>query len=126
YDFLGQRGADWHLKMVDNLTLDGKKKEARRLWEKMREYFPDKFQTFLAEGLLLKSEENYQAAIDSFNRASNVEPDTFRPYLEKSYAWINSGRKDKSVLALNFADKKKKTLKDFKQLQKAKQFLEAP
>lgn len=126
YDFLGQRGADWHLKMVDNLTLDGKKKEARRLWEKMREYFPDKFQTFLAEGLLLKSEENYQAAIDSFNRASNVEPDTFRPYLEKSYAWINSGRKDKSVLALNFADKKMKTLKDFKQLQKAKQFLEAP
>ncbi|MFT4578009.1 MAG: tetratricopeptide (TPR) repeat protein [Nitrospinales bacterium] len=124
YDFLGQRGADWHLKMVDNLILDGKKKEARRLWEKMRESFPDKFQTFLAEGLLLKSEENYLAAIQSFNRASNVEPDTFRPYMENCYVWIASGNIEKTVLALNLANKKMKTLKDFKRIEDVKQFLE--
>jgi tetratricopeptide (TPR) repeat protein len=124
YDFLGQRGADWHLKMVDNLVLDGKKKEARRLWEKMRESFPDKFQTLLAEGLLLKSEGNYQAAIDSFNRASNIEPDTFRPYIEESHVWMASGSKEKTVLALNRANKKMKTLKDFRRLETVKQFLE--
>jgi len=124
YEFLGQRGADWHLKMVDNLVLDGKKKDARRLWKKMRESFPDKFQTFLAEGLLLKSEEDYQAAIHAFNRASNIEPDAFRPYMEKCYVWMASGNKEKSVLALNLANKKMKTLKDFKRLEDVKQFLE--
>ena len=124
YDFLGHRGPDWHLKMLDNLVLDGKKKEARRLWEKMRESFPDKFQTILAEGLLLKSEENYQGAIDSFNRASNVEPNIFRPYMEKCYALMASGNKAKTVLSLNLASSKMKTFKDFKRFEKVKQFLE--
>jgi hypothetical protein len=124
YDFLGHRGPDWHLKMVDNLILDGKKKEARRLWEKMRESFSDKFQTFLAEGLLLKSEGNYQAAIDSFNRASNIEPNTFRPHMEKCYIWMDLGNIEKTVLNLNLASAKMKTLKDFKRLEKVKQFLE--
>jgi hypothetical protein len=124
YDFLGHRGADWHLKMVDNLILDGKKKEARRLWEKMRESFPDKFQTLLAEGLLLKSENNYQSAIDSFNRASNIEPNIFRPYMEKCYIWMALGNKEKTVLLLNLANTKIKTLKDFKRLEKVKLFLE--
>jgi hypothetical protein len=124
YDFLGHRGTDWHLKMVDNLTLDGKEKEARRLWKKMRESFPYKFQTLLAEGLLLKSEGDYQGAIDSFNRASNIEPDTFRPYMEKCYAWMALGNKEKTVLHLNLASAKMKTLKDFKRLKKIKQFLE--
>jgi len=124
YDFLGHRGADWHLKMVDNLILDGKKKEARRLWEKMRESFPDTFQTILAEGLLLKSEGNYQAAIDSFKRASGIEPDAFRPYLEKSYAWTALGNKEKTVLALDRASKKMKTLKDLKQIRSVEQYLE--
>jgi tetratricopeptide (TPR) repeat protein len=116
YDFLGQRGADWHLKMVDNLVLDDNKEDARRLWEKMRESFPDKFQTLLAEGLLLKSEENYSAAIRSFNRASIVDPDAFRPYMEKTYVWIASGNKEKTAFALNVSNKKMKTLKDFKRL----------
>ncbi len=124
YDFLGHRDADWHLKMLDNLVLDDKKKEARRLWEKMRELFPNKFQTLLAEGLLLKSEEDYQSAIDSFNRASNIEPDAFRPYMEKCYAWIVSGNRKQTILALNVASKKMKTLKDFKRIEKVKQFLE--
>ena len=124
YDFLGQRGADWHLKMVDNLVLDGNKEEAKRLWEKMRESFPDKFQTLLAEGLLLKSEEDYLAAIQSFNRASSFAPDAFRPYMEKTYVWVDSGNKEQTVLALNVANKKMKTLKDFKRIEKVKQFLE--
>jgi tetratricopeptide (TPR) repeat protein len=124
YDFLGHRGADWHLKMVDNLVLDGKKKEARRLWKKMRESFPDKSQTLLAEGLLLKSEGNYQGAIDSFNRASNIEPDTFRPHMENSYIWMALGDKEKTILNLNLASTKMKTLKDFKRLETVKQFLE--
>ncbi len=124
YDFLGHKGADWHLKMVDNLILDDKKKEARRLWKKMRKSFPDKFQTPLAEGLLLKSEKNYQAAINSFNRASNIEPDAFRPYIEKTYAWIVSGNRKETILSFNVANKKMKTLKDFKRIKRVKQFLE--
>ena len=91
---------------------------------KMKESFPDKFQTPLAERLLLKSEENYQAAIDSFNRASNIEPNNFRPYMEKCYIWMALGNKEKTVLLLNLAIAKMKTLKDFKRLENVKQFLE--
>jgi len=125
YDFLGHRGADWHLKMVDNLVLDDNKKEAKRLLKKMRVYFPDKFQTHLAEGLLLRSEESFQDAIDSFNRASTIAPDAFRPHIEKSYAWMASGNKEKTVLAVNLASRKMKTLKDAKQIRNVKHLLEA-
>jgi tetratricopeptide (TPR) repeat protein len=60
-------------------------KRSKTTMEKMKESFPDNFQTPLAEGLLLKSEENYQAAIDYFNRATNIEPNIFRTYMEKCY-----------------------------------------
>ena len=124
HDFLGQADEGWHLKMVENLMLDGKKKEAARLGHKMREYFPDKYQTYLAEGLLLKREKDYQTAIDSFNRASDIEPEAFRPFLEKSRAWLASGEKENAIAALNVAEKKMKTLKDLKQIRTVKQFLE--
>ena len=90
----------------------------------MRKSFPEKFQTPLAEGLLFKGEENYQAAIDSFNRASNIEPNNFRPYIERCYVLMASGSKERTVVALNLANKKMKTLKDFKRLEAVKQFLE--
>ena len=124
YEFLGQRGADWHLKMVDNLLLDGKKKEARALWKKMRESFPDEFQTLLAEGLLLKSEEDYQAAIQTINHSSNIEPEAFRPFLEKSRVWLASGKKENAMAILKVAEGKMKTLKDLKQVKNIKQIME--
>jgi tetratricopeptide (TPR) repeat protein len=124
HDFLGQDDEGWHLKMVENLMLDGKKKEAARLRHKMREFFPDKYQTYLAEGLLLKDKEDYQAAIQSFKRASTIEPEAFRPSLEVSQAWLESEKKENAVAALKEAEKKIKTLKDLRQVRNVKQFLE--
>ena len=57
HEFLGQRGVAWHLKMVDNLILDGKLEDARKKWETMKNKFPDFFATHLAEGLVFQSEE---------------------------------------------------------------------
>ncbi|MZH13764.1 MAG: DUF2723 domain-containing protein [Nitrospinae bacterium] len=125
YDFLGLRGPDWHLKMVDNLVLDGKNNEGRLQWEKMRKHFPNRFQTFLAEGLVLRSEGNFQGAIDSFHQASGLEPGAFRPYFEKSRTLLMSGKKDKAVSFLKIAEKKIKSLKDLKQIRNVQQFLEA-
>jgi tetratricopeptide (TPR) repeat protein len=124
YDFLGQRGADWHLKMVDNLLLDGKKKEARAFLKIMRESFPDEFQTLLAEGLLLASEEDYQTAIQTLNHSSKILPDAFRPFLEKSRVWLASGKKENAIAILKLAEEKVKTLKDLKQVKNIKQIME--
>lgn len=124
YDFLGLRGPEWHLKMVDNLILDGKKKEGKRQWEEMRNLFPEKYQTYLAEGLVLKSEEQYDGAIRSFNHALETDPDAFRPNLEKSLVWLASGNKERTLLALRAARGKLKTLKELKQIRNVEQFLE--
>ncbi len=125
YDFLGQQGPDWHLKMVDNLILDGKKNEGRLQWKKMRKYFPDSFQTFLAKGLVQKSDKDYQGAIDSFSLAINVEPDAFRPFYEKSILMLMAGKREEAVANLKISEKKIKSLKDLKKVRSIQQFLEA-
>jgi hypothetical protein len=125
YDFLGLQGPGWHLQMVDNLILDGKKNEGRRQWEKMRKYFPDSFQTFLATGLVQKSEKDYQGAIDSFSMASNIKPDAFRPIFEKSIVMLVAGKREQAVANLKVAEKKIESLKDLKKIRNIQQFLEA-
>jgi len=124
YEFLGQRGPGWHLKMVDNLTLDGKPEEARKKLEPMRKHFPEFFATHLATGRVLQSEGNYADAIQSFDRALEVDPEAFRPHLEKSLAWLGSGNKEKTISTLIVARKKIKTLNDLKQLENVEKIIE--
>ncbi len=125
YEFLGLQGPDWHFQMVDNLILDGKKNEGRLQWEKMRKYFPDNYKTNLAEGLVHRSEGNYQDAIDSFNQASKLELEAFRPHFEKSRTLLMFGSKEKAVSVLKIAEEKIESLKDLKQVRNVQQFLEA-
>ncbi len=125
YDFLGLRGPDWYLKMVDNLVLDNKRNEGRLQLEKMRKYFPENFQTYLAEAFVLRSEGDYQGAIDSLSRASNLEPEAFRPIFEKSKTLLMFGEKEKAISILKTAEKKIKSLIDLKQIRNVQQFLEA-
>ena len=124
HEFLGQRGVAWHLKMVDNLILDGKLEDARKKWETMKNKFPDFFATHLAEGLVFQSEENYEGAIRSFNRALKADPEAFRPYLEKSLAWLGSGNKEKTISTLRVARKKIKTLTDLKRIRSVEKIIE--
>jgi hypothetical protein len=91
----------------------------------MRKYFPDSFQTFLATGLVQKSEKDYQGAIDSFSMASNIKPDAFRPIFEKSIVMLVAGKREQAVANLKVAEKKIESLKDLKKIRNIQQFLEA-
>ena len=124
HEFLGHAGAAWYFRVVDNLILDRKLKEGREKWIVMAEKFSDHPETYLAEGLLLKEERHYEAAISAFDRAMEAGPDAFRPYMEKSLAWLDLGNKEKAALTLKTARKKIKTLKDFKRLGTVEQLLE--
>lgn len=124
YDFLGQRGEMWHLKMVDNLILDGKPKEAEIYLRKMKQVYPNKYKTFLAEGLLQNSKKNFAGAIQSYAQASKIAPDEFRPYYEKSRAVWMSGNIESARENLKVAEKNMTTLKDLKKIRNLKQLLE--
>ena len=139
-----QREIGAHLRMVDPDDLEdlnefmkianpviqlfsmtfGPVKEGREKWIVMAEKFSDHPETYLAEGLLLKEERHYEAAISAFDRAMEAGPDAFRPYMEKSLAWLDLGNKEKAALTLKTARKKIKTLKDFKRLGTVEQLLE--
>ena len=82
-EFLGNSGVVWHFKVVDNLIQDGKLEVARQNWEAMKKRFPDFFETYLAEGLLLSKEGEWIKALRSYNIASGKNQKAFRPYFDK-------------------------------------------
>jgi len=73
---------------------------------------------------VFQSEENYEGAIRSFNRALKADPEAFRPYLEKSLAWLGSGNKEKTISTLRVARKKIKTLTDLKRIRSVEKIIE--
>jgi hypothetical protein len=83
-EFLGHGGVTWDFKMIDNLILEGRLEEARKNWEMIRQQFPGKFETNLAEGLLLSKEGKWDEALHSFKHASDINPKSFRPHFESA------------------------------------------
>jgi tetratricopeptide (TPR) repeat protein len=103
HEFLGNRGVAWYLKVVDNLILDDKLEVARKNWEAMRKKFPDFYETYLAEGLLLNGEGEWIKAMNSFKVASEKNEKAFRPYFEAADTLMVSGNQKKAKRALEEA-----------------------
>jgi tetratricopeptide (TPR) repeat protein len=115
-EFLGRGGVDWYLKVVDNLILDGKQEEARTKWETMRKFFPEFFETYLAEGLLLSNEGKWVKSLKSFKSASEKSQNNFRPYFESANIWIALGDPEKAERALEEAQARVASLGELKQV----------
>ncbi|PIQ97132.1 MAG: hypothetical protein COV67_05865 [Nitrospinae bacterium CG11_big_fil_rev_8_21_14_0_20_56_8] len=103
FDFLGQRGPDWRLRMVDNLVLDGKPDEARKELDAMKNLFPDHYKTRLAEGLVLRADGDLQGSLRAFAAAAQNEDKDYRPYLEMAVSFRGMGEADQSRKARNHA-----------------------
>jgi hypothetical protein len=115
-EFLGQGGLIWHLKVIENLILDEKPIEAREQWEVMQKQFPESFETYLAEGLLLNTEGEWVKALGSFKVASEKNRKSFRPYFESSKTLIALGYPEKARQALEKAQARVSSLRDFNQV----------
>jgi len=122
-EFLGQGGVDWYLKVVDNLTLDGKLEEARTKLKTMRKFFPENFETYLAEGLLLSKEGEWEKSLNSFRIAAEKKQEAFRPYFESADIWIALGNPEKAKRSLVEAQARVATLGELKQVRERLQQL---
>ena len=81
--FLGQRGSpQWTFQYLDNLIADRRLEEAKILLDQFKAKFPERFETRLAEGLLYRAQGQSQMALDAFQKAGHLGPQSFRANLE--------------------------------------------
>jgi tetratricopeptide (TPR) repeat protein len=124
-EFLGLGGAAWYFQMVNNLILQEKLEEARETWQTMKKQFPEYFETWLAEGLLLSKEGDFEKAFGSLKIASEKNRKSFRPYFESADIWITLKDPKKARQALAESRARVTSLGELKQVQKRLQKLEA-
>jgi tetratricopeptide (TPR) repeat protein len=117
HEFLGNRGVVWHLKVVDNLILDGKLGSARKNLEAMKVKFPELFETDLMEGLLFSREGDPVKALQSFKAAAEKNPKSFRPYFEAAEVFMTLGSSEKANQALEKAKARVVSLGELNQVQ---------
>ena len=81
--FLGQSGSpQWTFQYLDNLIADRRLEEAKILLDQVRAKFPENLETRLAEGLLYRAQGQSQMALDAFQKAGHLNPQSFRVNLE--------------------------------------------
>ena len=81
--FLGQNGnPQWAFQYLDNLIADHRLKKAKVLLDQIRAGFPEGFEAWLGQGLLFRAQGNQATAIEAFNKAVSLKPESFRVYVE--------------------------------------------
>jgi len=81
--FLGQNGnRQWAFQYVDNLVADGRLGEAKIFLDRIIKQAPDSFEALFGQGLHYRAQGNFQAALDSYQRAEKLNPRSFRVHLE--------------------------------------------
>jgi len=100
--FLGQNGKpQWTFQYLDNLIADRRLEKAKILLDQVRAKFPERFETWLGQGLLFSAQGNHANAIEAFNKAVSLRPDSFRAHLEvaRAYRELKKERLVKKALA---------------------------
>jgi tetratricopeptide (TPR) repeat protein len=86
--FLGQSGSlQWMFRYLDNLIADHRPEKARILLDQIRIEFPEKFETWLGQGLISRAQGNPANAIEAFSKAASLRPESFRVHLEVARAY---------------------------------------
>jgi len=81
--FFGQNGnRQWIFQYLDNLIADHRLGKAKILLERIIEIAPESYEAWLGKGLLSKAQRNFRSALDSFQKAGQLNPRSFRVHLE--------------------------------------------
>jgi tetratricopeptide (TPR) repeat protein len=81
--FLGQKGnPQWNFQYLDNLIADHRLGKAEILLRRIKETAPESFEAWLGKGLLYRAQGQFQVALDSFQKAGQLNPKSFRVHLE--------------------------------------------
>ena len=81
--FLGQNGnPQWVFQYLDSLIADRHLKKAKILLDRIKEKSPESFEAWFGKGLLYRAQGQLQAAMESFGKASHLNPKSFRVHLE--------------------------------------------
>lgn len=117
-EFLDVHGLGWNLRMIENLLSVQKISEARSYWEALQKRFPEKFETFLSEGLLLRFEGNPEGSLEAFRSAARLKPESFRPHLEMAVTYRELGNHGLSREAVSAATKNARSMSEYVSVQK--------
>jgi tetratricopeptide (TPR) repeat protein len=105
--FLGQNGnPQWIFQYLDNLIADHHLKKAAILLDQVKAEFPERFETWLGQGLLFRAQGNLADAIEAFNKAAFLRPESFRAHLEVARAYQELKKESSAKKALASAQQR--------------------
>ena len=75
--------------------------KAKTLLNQVAAEFPERFEFWLGQGLLFRAQGNSTNAIEAFNKAASLRPESFRAHLEvaRAYRELKKERAAKKALA---------------------------
>ena len=88
YEFLGQRGPNWHKAMYRNLLARGPADLAEKHWKALNSDFTGAYEFYIVSAWRQISNGKLNSALQSFRRASAIQPENFEPHLEMAKAGI--------------------------------------
>jgi hypothetical protein len=105
--FLGQRtNPQWIFQYLDNLIADHRLGKAQILLDQLREKFPERFETWMGQGLHLRAQTHRTQAIEAFEKAVSLQPESFRAHLEIARVYRELKEKSPAKKALASAQQR--------------------
>ncbi len=117
--FLGQNGnPQWQFQYLDNLIADRRLEKAKMLLDQIVEKTPERFERWLGEGLLHNVLGQPNAALEAFNKASQINPRSFRVHLEMAKTYMGLKMKEPAKVAFLKARSHITTIREVTELTK--------
>ena len=118
YEFLGQRGPNWHKAMYRNLLARGLADLAEKHWKALNRDFPETYEFYIVNAWRQISNAKLNSALQSFRLASAIQPENFEPNLELAKAGIKSRKWEIAEIELKKARLKVTGLKELARVEK--------